>query len=282
MSKKSASQTALLIAAYRARITEKPDALINDPWAAALSGEAGSELARSFDESFPHMELWVALRIAYLDRQLRRFVAEREMDQIVLLGAGLDTRAARMARPGLRFFEVDHPASQGDKRERLSTIDGYPLDDLTLVACDFEHDDFVERLVAAGFASDRPAVIVWEGVTPYLTEDAVRATLAGVAQGCDPRCVLMFDYLERRMVRDAELKDSAKLSRDFVGTLGEPVTFGTNDPLPLLADAGFRMVETVTFDEICLTLTGTYKRDYQFRFQHIAIASCTPPAWLTS
>src|SRR5437867_6874166 len=103
------------MAAYRARASRREPALCHDPWAAALAGADGQALAERLDAGFPHMELWTAVRTAYLDRQVAEFTGEAGMRQVVLLGAGLDTRAARLARPGVTWFEVDQPASQADK-----------------------------------------------------------------------------------------------------------------------------------------------------------------------
>ena len=78
------------------------------------------------------MELWLALRVAYLDRLVGLAVDRLSIRQVVILGAGYDTRAARLPRAGVRFFEVDHPATQAAKRERLAQLDGYPVDAATL------------------------------------------------------------------------------------------------------------------------------------------------------
>ncbi len=180
MSERSASRTALMVAAYRARASERPDALISDPWARALAGAEGEEIAAGVDRFLHDRELWVALRTAWLDDQVRRFTGPTHgYTQVVVLGAGLDTRAARLAAPGVRFFEVDHPASQREKLERLGKLPGYPVEAATYVECDFEHHDFLERLGAAGFDPTRPSVVTWEGVTMYLNENAIRHSPSG-------------------------------------------------------------------------------------------------------
>ena len=69
----------------------------------------------------------------------------------MILGAGYDTRAARLPRAGVRYFEVDHPATQAAKRERLAELDGYPVEAATYVTCNFEREDPIERLAASGF-----------------------------------------------------------------------------------------------------------------------------------
>src|SRR4051812_18792865 len=115
-----------MIAAYRARIGSKPGALCHDPWARALAGDEGEALAAGCDATFPHMELWVAVRTAYMDAALQHWTSSPHgFTQVVLLGAGLDTRAARLSKAGLRFFEVDHPLSQADKRRRLAALPDY-------------------------------------------------------------------------------------------------------------------------------------------------------------
>jgi O-methyltransferase involved in polyketide biosynthesis len=113
-------------------------------------------------------------------------------------------------------------------------------------------------------------------VVPYLSEPAVRDTAAQVAHGCHPSSVLVFDYLGKRFVEGASGGNGRardRVTHDYVASLGEPIRFGTNDPLPLLYDAGFRYVRTIAFDQACLSLTGTYDRAREFRFQHLAVAS---------
>ncbi len=268
------SRTALMVAAYRGRASARDGAVCHDPWAAALAGDEGRELAARFDAAFPHMELWIALRTAYIDAQVDHFTG-RGTPQVVLLGAGLDTRAARLARDGVRFFEVDHPSTQADKRARLTRLDGYPADAATYVPCDFEKEDFLDRLCAEGFRPEIPALVIWEGVVPYLTEGAVRNTLRRLATGCDPRTAVVFDYFMKRIVESEDLPPKDRETRTLVAGLGEPVRFGTNHPLPMLVEEGFRHVRTISFDEIALDFTGTYDRARMFRFQHVALASRT-------
>ena len=272
-----ASRTAMMVAAYRARATARANPICDDPWAAALAGAEGAALAKRFDERFGHMELWIALRVAFLDMQVLHYTADHGYRQVVILGAGLDTRAARLARDGVRFYEVDHPATQAHKREVLANLDGYPVGAPTFVACDFERDEFLAQLQAEGFDSSAPAIIVWEGVVPYLTDDAIRATARRVASACEPSTVLFFDFLGKRMAGGSGIRDKDHETRQYVDDLGEPIRFGTNDILPLLYDAGFRYVRVRNFDEIALAMTGSYDRGREFRFQFVAQASQTAP-----
>jgi methyltransferase (TIGR00027 family) len=271
-----ASKTALIVATYRARESARERGLFRDPWAAALIGGDGAAFAAEHDALNPAGELYVVVRTAYLDAQLKRYTRPAgAAGQVVVLGAGLDARAARLASEGVRFFEVDHPDTQADKLARLARLGDYPAGAATYVACDFERDDFLDRLVASGFDPAQPAVVLWEGVTLYLAEDAVRATLGRIATGMDPRTVLAFDFVGKRMVQGRVDETDAKL-RESLSGLGEPLRFGTDDVLPILYEAGFRHVRVTSFDEACLHFTETYDRARKFRFQHIAVASRAP------
>ena len=210
--------------------------------------------------------LYLGVRTGFLDQAVRQAIDEG-IAQIVLLGAGLDTRAARLARSGVRFFEVDHPKTQADKRARLAKLDDYPADAAAMVGCDLSTTDFVPLLRDAGFDVAAPALIVWEGVVYYLTEHAVRATLERVARAFHPDTRLFFDTVGKRFV-EGRVADARELeARSLVAQMGEPLRFGVDHPLPMLFEAGFRHVVSTTFDEACLTLTGTYERERRFRFQ---------------
>ncbi|MDB4961457.1 MAG: O-Methyltransferase involved in polyketide biosynthesis [Myxococcales bacterium] len=273
----SASKTALMVCAYRARASRWPKPLFVDPWADTLAGDDGHDIARRLDQQFAPMETWLALRVAYLDRLVAQAVDRLSIRQVVILGAGYDTRAARLPRAGVSYFEVDHPATQAAKRERLGRLEGYPIDAAIYVTCNFEREDPIERLVASGFDATEPALVIWEGVVPYLTEAAVRATATRLASGLDPRSLVAFDYVGKKLAAGANLSAKDQQTRDYVGELGEPIQFGTDDPLPLLYDCGFRWVRSLDFNELALELLGDYQRDRQFRFQHIALAAVRTP-----
>ncbi len=263
-----------MVAGYRARATDRPDPVCSDPWAGWLAGDEGVAFCEAFDQVQPAMELWIAVRTAAIDARVRALTrAEATARQVVLLGAGLDTRAARLATPGVRYFEVDQPASQADRRARLAAVPTYPQDVAVEVACDFEREDFLERLVAAGFDPAAPAVIVWEGVSCYLHDATVRATLGRIASACNPETTVLFDYVGKALAA-GDARDAG--DRDTIGAVaghGEPIRWGTHDVLPLLYAAGFRRVRARTFDELALEYTGTYDRARRWRFQSIAEAS---------
>jgi methyltransferase (TIGR00027 family) len=100
------------------------------------------------------------------------------LTQFVTLGAGYDSRPLRLARPGVRYFEVDHPATQAEKRRRL------PGGDVSYVGAEFRRDDLPDALLRSGFERDRPAIFLAEGLTMYLdqaTNEGLFSTVASVA-----------------------------------------------------------------------------------------------------
>lgn len=262
-----------MVCAYRARATRWARPIMTDRWAAALAGDDGERIAAGFDAHWPAMETWLALRVAYLDRLVGLATDRLGARQVVILGAGYDTRAARLPRAGVRYFEVDHPDTQAAKRARLATLSGYPIDAAIYAPCDFEREDPVERLRAAGLDAKAPTLVLWEGVVPYLSEAAVRATATTLARGLDPRSLVAFDFVGKNMAAGAKLSTQDRGMRDYIGELAEPVRFGSDHITPLLAECGYRWVRTVTFDELALQFLGDYQRDRLFRFQRIALAS---------
>jgi methyltransferase (TIGR00027 family) len=266
-----------MVCAYRARASGWPKPLFVDPWAEQIAGNDGHEIAKQLDKRFPPMEIWLALRVAYLDRLVGHAVDQLSIRQVVILGAGYDTRAARLPRAGVTFFEVDHPATQASKREKLGTLDRYPVEAARYVTCNFEREDPIERLVATGFDTNEPALVIWEGVVPYLTEGAVRATASRLATGLDPRSLVAFDFVGKRFAAGQSLSDKDHDTRAMVGELGEPIRYGSDDILPLLYDCGFRWVRQLDFNELALEMLGDYQRDRQFRFQHLALAAVRTP-----
>jgi hypothetical protein len=96
----------------------------------------------------------------------------------------------------------------------------------------------------------------------------------------DPHSVLLFDHFLKKVVEAPDRPPKDAKTRAFVEALGERFVFGTNDPLPMLYEEGFRHVRSVSFDEACLSLTGVYAREREFRFQRIVLASRTPTGGL--
>ena len=278
----SQSGTALLVAALRGLASRSPEAPCRDAWAEALAGQEGAELARQALKIHSAMGLWVGVRTAWIDARVPRLASiGGGVNQIVVLGAGLDTRPARLARRGLQFYEIDRPCVQRDKQQRLHGLESirgayrgpYPVDAARFVACDFTTADFVDALVEAGFDPKRPALIIWEGVTYLLEEASVLATLSLVAEKLHPRSTVVFDFLDRRVTEDVIPLLGSPAMKQLLEGFGDPIRFAVDDAFQLLRTAGFRHIRTIGMREACLSLTGSYRRHYGFGSTYIATAS---------
>ncbi len=163
-------------------------------------------------------------RIAFFDAAVERYLTK--IEQFVILGAGFDTRPYRLpAQMQVRSFEVDTPKTQATKREMLKNA-GIDASAVTFVSADFEKEDWLGRLVEAGFDIRKPALILWEGVIMYLERAAVEDTLrkiAGLAKGS----VLAFDYFT----------DEPLLSKDLYWRYGRAATKGAGEPMKFGVDS---------------------------------------------
>jgi methyltransferase (TIGR00027 family) len=169
-------------------------------------------------------------------------------EQVVILGAGYDCRAYRMAgAERARIFKVDHPATQARKRERLQLLLSRLPDHVTFVPIDFNRERLADALERASFESGRRTFFVWEGVTEYLSAEAVDATLGFVVAVSGRGSEIVFTYTDIGVIEGttefAGAKRVARLNR--LG--GEPYTFGF-DPKRLrtqLRERGLELVADV-------------------------------------
>jgi len=229
MEQNSPSRTALGAAMHRAvhQILDIPP-IFEDPLALKIVGpEAEAELRSGTSEHLASTRKGLRALIAARSRLSEDTLAEaaaQGVRQYVLLGAGLDTFAYRAAGqiPGLAVFEVDHPATQGWKRERLANVGVEPPSHLAFAPVNFETETLREGLLRAGFDFAQPAVFAWLGVVPYLTREAIMATLTLIASL--PRGTrVVFDYGEPPDARNPTLRAAHEALSARVAALGEPL-----------------------------------------------------------
>jgi methyltransferase (TIGR00027 family) len=159
------------------------------------------------------------LRVLAIDAELERALAAG-CRQLVVLGAGLDTRAFRVAAlAGADVFEVDHPATQAYKRRKAEHLPRRARS-LTYVAVDFERDDLVARLAASGHRPEVPTVWISEGVVMYLSTSALRASLAAIVRASAPGSRLLLNYHTRPESTPAVARH---LRRTLFALLREPM-----------------------------------------------------------
>jgi methyltransferase (TIGR00027 family) len=191
-----ASRTALGAAGHRAahQVLER-GFVFADPLALRILGEDADDavaLAKEKPER-RSLRLFIAMRSRFAEDSAHRAL-EEGVRQILVLGAGLDTFAYRLEPvQDMRVFELDHPSTQAEKRRRLAEAQIGEPQHASYVAHDFEHGSMTAALEAAGFDPGKRTFVLWLGVTPYLTEEAVFATLGELAR-LPGGAEVVFDY----------------------------------------------------------------------------------------
>ena len=248
------SRTALMIARQRAahQVLDH-GSILHDPFAMKILREDEKEVLQ-FANAHPLASigrLCTAARSRIAEDALSRAV-ERGIRQVVILGAGLDTFALRNPHGArqIRIYEVDHPATQAWKRERLAEVQIAPPPWLVFVPVDFELDDVGEKLVAAGFQPSLPAFFTWLGVVPYLTEDAIGRTLDYMSSIENSEVV--FDYMEPPEAFSEELRQIETERTKQLEKLGERSgsRFEPAGIAAILRSHGFCTIEDMNFQEI--------------------------------
>ena len=159
----------------------------------------------------------------------------------------------RLPRPGqIRTFEVDTPQTQAAKRQLLRKARIEPIG-ITFVAADFETEDWLARLVEAGFDPNEPAIFLWEGVIMYLDRQAVERTLRKIASTA-AGSVLVFDYFTTEPLSSPA--PYWRYARAATKAAGEPLRFGIDSTPPsrerlaeLLQSCGLTLAEQRTLGQ---------------------------------
>ncbi len=154
--------------------------------------------------------------------------ADAGLDELVLLGSGLDSRPYRLAErlSGVRVIEVDHPDSLASKRQRLSRLRGREPDRVTYVEVDFTCDDLDAALAAAGHERSAATLFVWSGVSMYLPGEAVSDMLSWVGEHDNPRSSIVFDVIWAEALDGSREYYGAAELRDGTAKAGEPLRWG--------------------------------------------------------
>ena len=184
-------------------------------------------------------------RVTFFDSAVDRFLPA--IDQLVILGAGFDTRPYRLPQDTpVSSFEVDAPKTQAVKRAMLDKA-GIDAHRVTFVPADFGKDDWLATLADAGFDPGRPALFLWEGVTMYLEQAAIEDTLSKVAS-CARGSLLAFDYFTTETLESTMLY--WRYGRAAAKAVGEPLKFGVDSTPPsrerlseLLRSCGLAILE---------------------------------------
>ena len=208
-------------------------------------------------------------RSAYTEKALKTAVLTGTK-QYVILGAGMDTFAFRETEflSKHKVFEVDHPLTQADKKERITRAGWTVPDNLTFVPVDFTKDGLEERLIAAGFDQSVKSFFSWLGVTYYLSAKSVDTMLSALSGICADGSTLVFDYPDENFFAASEMRVQNTIMMAKAG--GEPMqsAFAYGEIEKLLEKHGFLIYELLTPDDIQRNIIDKVGSDMT-AFEHV-------------
>jgi len=184
----------------------------------------GRAVPHAYDAVFPGPRPSAVARTKIIDDLIASAVQRGAGENLIILGAGYDSRAYRLrSLAGIRIVEIDRAATQRAKRDALRRA-GEPIDHVTFLALDFERDDLSARLADLHLRGS--LCVLWEGVTNYLSADAVDRTFRDVAGIARAGGEIVFTYVHRGVIDGSvQFPEAARWSRS-VRSAGEPWTFG--------------------------------------------------------
>ncbi|NLU66104.1 SAM-dependent methyltransferase [Streptomyces sp. HNM0574] len=232
------SYTAQWTAAARAAESERgDDALFDDPYARELAAPRGFELLEKYGGG--GLREFIGIRTRYLDDAVTDALDGTGVRQVVLVAAGMDTRAFRLGwPPGVTVYEVDHEALVREKRARLERLGATARTERREVGADLA-GEWLPRLEEAGFDRSRPVLWVAEGLFFFLTREQATGLLRLLRSASAPGSALATDFASEALLR-------SPFSRRFLEHLradGTPWRFGTDEPEEFLAGSGWKAVE---------------------------------------
>ena len=256
MKKNRASSTALGIASMRAFESDRAEGerVCYDPFARAFVPDILYWLGKFFiatgyaERRGPGVMGFLAVRERYMDDVLLAY-QQGGMQQLVLLGAGYDSRPYRLPvlQQGVQVFEVDHPATQARKITCLQSVMGALPPGVHFVAIDFNTQSLEQRLLESGYQPGQKTLFVWQGVVCYLTAEAVDHTLDFIRRCSGPGSAVVFDYVDQSVLEGALGHSEVNGMQRYRGLTGEGLTFGIPDGTiePFLVQRGFTQIKNI-------------------------------------
>jgi methyltransferase (TIGR00027 family) len=237
--------TAFIVAEYRARENAEANPLYIDRIVPLFLDQRTRQAADRISAGFPAVKS-IRIRTRYFDDRLDEQLS-LGCRQVVILGAGLDTRAVRKQSPGVAYFEIDDLNTLDFKKARLAEngIDAR----VTFIPGDYVADDFLRMLETNGFRFELPSYFIWEGNTMYLTRASVRKILADLRKRVG-QFTISFDYMAEEVIANTtgDLRISNYVAR--FAAMGAPWRFGVNDIAGLAEEAAMTIVDNVKVAEL--------------------------------
>ena len=232
----SIAKTSLLTAALRAAESKREDRMFNDPYAELLAGAEGFALMQKGIEAAGDQPA-IAIRTSYIDSKIEGALKDG-VRQIVMLAAGMDTRAYRLNfPPGTTIFELDRKEVIDYKKEKLKSA--RLKCSHKSIAVDLRND-WKTPLTQSGFRVNVPTLWLVEGLVMYLEESQVTGLLERLKSLASPKDYLVMDILSRTLLESPHMEKQLK----FLSSIGAPWKFGSNDPIAFLKKYGWKATAT--------------------------------------
>jgi len=238
------AQTALWVAAERARESEKPDALFKDPFARKLAGEEGFEMIKKMEMSNPNAKYRVIIRTKFIDDLLMKSCKDIVNIQIVNIACGCDCRPYRLAIPNTtKFFELDFLEVIIWKKELLK--EEKPSCILNSISTDLSNINWVKDLIREGFDPNLPSFWIVEGLLGYLKDEEQNKLLGSISSISAKDSQVVGTMISETCMQSEE----TSAQRQKMAEHGSPFQFGTNHPESFWANHGWK-IEVVLHDQI--------------------------------
>ena len=243
---KEVTGTAFVVAEFRAHENAEPHPLYVDRVVRIFLDERTKQSADAIAAGFPPAERMLRLRTRYFDDRLDEHIA-RGCRQVVILGAGLDTRAQRKAAPGVAYFEIDDRSTIDFKQARLAECGiSAPV---TFIPGNYVTSGVGPLLAANGFDRDLPSFFIWEGNTMYLTEADAKKVLRDLKQRVR-QFAISFDYMDEAVIARTTGEEGTTAFVERFAAMGAPWHFGIDDIAAFAAETGMDVADTVTLGEM--------------------------------
>lgn len=204
---------------------------------------------QAMEDHLPGLSSSIIARVRYFDDTLKKF-NKKGLEQLVILGAGYDTRAYRIEglKEKVKVFEVDHPNTQNFKKEKITEIFGSLPDHVTYVPIDFETQKLDQMLFKNGYQKSLKTLFIMEGLIMYIPTEAVDETLNFVVNNSGRGSQIIFDYYPESVIDGTTDLVVGQNIRNFVIQRGEPLQFGieANKINQFLSSYGFSKIRNVT------------------------------------
>lgn len=214
--------------------------------------DEAKELIKNTERRFPGLSSSIMARVRYFDDFVEKSI-EEGLEQLVILGAGYDTRAYRIGglKKNIMVFEVDHPNTQSFKTRKIKEIFGSTPDYVVYVPVDFETEKFGEKLLDNGYNSLKKTLFVLEGLVMYIPPEAVAEIFSFIMENSGKGSMVIFDYYPQSVVDGTCKLEVGENIRNHLIELEEPLQFGIEeeDVEDFLEEFGFSHIQNITSDD---------------------------------